>query len=54
MTTIRQVTVIDDDKPSLNSEKKEKLSMSVAGRAGSRAPHSPGASTAPSRGPGSP
>lgn len=33
MTTIRQVTVIDDDKPSLNSEKKEKLSMSVAGRA---------------------
>lgn len=33
MRTTRQVTVIDDDKPSLNSDRKEKLSMSVAGRA---------------------
>lgn len=33
MVTARQVTVLDDDKPSLNSDKKQKLSMSVAGRA---------------------
>ena len=33
MMTARQVTMIDDDKPSLNSDKKEKLSMSVSGRA---------------------
>jgi hypothetical protein len=33
MVTIRQVTMIDDDKPSLTSEKKEKLSMSISNRA---------------------
>lgn len=33
MITARQVTMLDDDKPSLNSDKKEKLSMSVSGRA---------------------
>ena len=33
MMSARQVTMIDDNKPSLNSDKKEKLSMSVSGRA---------------------
>lgn len=33
MVTTRQLTVIDDDKASLNSDKKDKLSMSVSGRA---------------------
>lgn len=32
MITLRQVTMLDDDKPSLTSDKKDKMSMSVSGR----------------------